>query len=240
MPHNDNNAANVRPHADASHGFHAEHVLLESDEAHEAPVDCERTIASRLELRNRVLRHETVLVAFEDGFMSVKESRRGHKRPEYVLDLRCVDHAPERHRHVATTILGIALLLTGCAAAAGLLASRAAVHDAVGWAALACAAAAPAAWWAFVRRTFESTAFRTRHGRATVLALVAHLGCMRAFRARSRELAELIEHARERDGRDGQQRLRSEMREHYRLAESGVIDASESAAAVRRTLAQFG
>jgi hypothetical protein len=246
VPHNENNRASIparaRPASEPSvdPGFKAEHVLLESEDVHETLTDGTRTISRRFKLRNRVLRAETVLVVFENGLMSIRETRRGQRRPEYSVDLRCLHSLPERTRHVATAVLGIAITLTAVPALIALLATRMTVPDAAFWTALGSIAAAPFAWWAFVRRTEERTQWRTRHGRATVLTLTAHLGCVRDFRATSQELERAIDEVRAGNNRDRQQMLRIEMREHYRLAEIGVLGADESAAAVRRTLAEFG
>lgn len=246
MPHSEKNSPEV-PAGGGSveelaqrRGLRTEHVLLESEDVHETLVDGTRTISRRFKLRNRVLRTETILVIFENGLLSVRETRRGQQLPEYTVDLRCLDSRAARSRRIATTVLGIAVSLTAVPALIALLATRMAIPGIAFWAALGSIAVAPFAWWAFVRRSAERTELQTRHGRATVLTLTSHIGCVRAYRATSRELEHVIAQVHDCNDRDREQMLRAEMREHYRLAEIGVLGADESAAAIRRTLAGFG
>lgn len=220
-------------------GISAEHVFLEGDQMPEAPDDRTRKIRKRVNLRNRLRGAETELVLFDDGYLSVREKRAGRALPERSIDLRYLDPRPLRSRRVAKAALAIALSSIGFSALLGLLAYLSFMPVVTLPLAFGSLVPCSAALWFFARRTEEQATFRTRHGRASVLAVVGSFGCFRAARAVSRALSATIKQIRGRSEQDKQQLLRGEMREHYRLAETGVLSAEACTAAVRRTLAHF-
>jgi hypothetical protein len=91
----------------------------------------------------------------------------------------------------------------------------------------------------YVYRSQEQTVFRTRTGRAPVISLVATLGCFRRCREVVPQLSDAIVAAQDSNSTERQGRLRDEMREHYRLTESGALSREVCAISTQNILAQF-
>jgi hypothetical protein len=87
-------------------------------------------------------------------------------------------------------------------------------------------------------RTRKDVIFVTRNGRAPVIELMATLGSFRTLRKTIPRLIESIEKAPKGEN-NRQKELRSEMREHYRLRECGVLSPSECSQSTQRILRHF-
>jgi len=220
-------------------GIPFEHVLLEGENVLEPEVRRVQTVRRRLVLRNPVRRAHAAFVLFDDGTLSVREQRRGKPQPELTIDLRYLDSRPMVMRRLARRSLGAALLVTSLGLLAGLLAYWRILPFVLGPVAAGCTLAAFVLFYLFVRRRQDRIAFRTLHGRATVLTMVSNFGCFRAYRALTRELAGAIRETRRRNDTEKHHLLRGEIREHYRLTETGVLPVDVCTAAIRRTLAHF-
>jgi hypothetical protein len=77
------------------------------------------------------------------------------------------------------------------------------------------------------------------HGRAVALQLEAGVGAIRRYREMLPDLVGAIEAAGESVSDDTMVYLRSEMREHYRLREAGVLSETECSESTSRILAYF-
>jgi hypothetical protein len=214
-----------------------EHIYLGSDDGYAAP-PC-RTVAERASLVDRLRRAGAELTLYAEGLLEVREQRRGAAREPFRLELHYLDPVPAISRFVARGSLAAA---AGCGAVAALAvaAARLTAQGALLWpAAGAAAIGALASLLIALHRSHERTTFVTLHGRAPVLALTAHLGSVRRFRAFVPVLSRAIEDAADRIGDDTSAFLRAEMREHYRLRKDGVLTQELCAAGTGRILEQF-
>lgn len=222
----------------ARSGIASEHVLLESN----LPIDASersQTIKQRFSLRNRILKIDTDFALFDDDFIGVRETRGAQIRSEHAVDLRYLDARPVVSRHIAKGMLRTAGALAVVALTAGLPAYLAILPGASISVSSVSGVAAIVAFWLFLVRSEERIAFRTRHGRVIVLGMLASFGCIRAARKHARKLTRLITEAQRRSQLDKQDSLRAEVREHYRLAETGRLSREARMAAIRRILARF-
>ena len=217
----------------------SEHIYIGGDEFSAEPGTAARTVLRTLTLDNPV-RHNGVEVAlYEEGYVRIRERRKGAAGQAFLLDLRFVDPVPRIERVVAARSLFTAL---GCAATAGLAGFLLRFDALYVFAApvlgLAMLGVAVAVYLA-VYRSYELTEYRTLHGRAVVLRLFANFGSVKRFRALVPVLSHAIEEAAERIGEDTSAYLRAEMREHYRLRGEGILDNDSCASGTGRILAQF-
>jgi hypothetical protein len=218
-------------------GAGGEHIFMGSDEpVAQAAV---RTVSGRTLLVNRLRRAALELTLYTEGLLEVREQRGGRAREPIRLDLVYLDPVPAISRFVARRTLLVAVALTAGALAAGAAARVDALRAAAWPIAAAAAIGALLTLLLALHRSQEKTTFMTIHGRAPVLALTAHFGSIRRFRAFVPILSRAIEDAAERIGDDTAAFLRAEMREHYRLRGEGVLTQDTCAASTGRILAQF-
>ena len=215
----------------------SEHILLEGDG--EPAASGPLTESRRIALGDAVRGVETTLVLYAEGYLKIRESRRGKRTKSHRLDLRYVDPVPTIERHVPKRVGLAALACAGLAALAGLIGLIDAVSAVAVPVAAALTAAAAIALAVFFHGIHERMVFVTQHGRAPVLALSAGLGVIRRYRALLPALSRAIEDAGEDIGHDTKNYLRSEMREHYRLRSDGVLSDSICSDSTGRILAQF-
>ena len=217
----------------------SEHILLESANPEPEPAARGGALRLRLTLNNRIRRLRTEVRLYEEGYLGICEQRAGYGDPELRLALRHLDPSPALSRRVAKTALGVALssiVLASLMAGLAYLSVTPAITLSAAAAALLMAALAATV---SAYRTEEQVQFFTRHGRIAVVKLVASYGCFRACRALVPQLVAAIREAASRAGGDRNGRLRAEVREHYRLRESGVLTADECMSAVQRILDRF-
>jgi hypothetical protein len=217
-----------------------EHILLTGDEpAPELIVAQARQVRARLVLNDRVRRTRTELRLYDQGYLGVFETRAGTVGPERRFDLRHLDAKPLLTRRVARKSARATLCLVLLALAAGMLAWASVLPQVTIPAAAAATLAAAMAAGLYINRTLERVQFVTRHGRTVALMLVACCGCRRAFRALVPRLVAAIHDAAQLTEGDRTDRLRAEVREHYRLHDAGVLTRDDCAVAVQRILACF-
>jgi hypothetical protein len=217
----------------------SEHIYIGGDEFSGEPGTSARTLRETIAVANPV-RHTGVALAFYDeGYVRITTSFKRNDDEPFLLDLRFIDPIPRIERVVAARSLYTAL---GSAAVAGLAAFLLrfdALYVFVAPLLGAAVVAAAVALYTAIYRSYELIEYRTLHGRAVVLRLVANFGAMKKFRSLIPALSHSIEEATERIGADTSAYLRAEMREHYRLRGDGILDNDTCAAGTGRILAQF-
>jgi hypothetical protein len=217
----------------------SEHIYIGGDEFSTEPGVAARTVRATRRLENPVRRRGVEVTLFDEGFVRITELSGRNAGTPFLLDLRFVDPVPRIERVFAARSFLIALGCAATAALAGFLLRFDALYvfalPALGAALLGAAVAL----YFGVYRSYETTEFRTLHGRVVVLKLLANFGSIKRFRAFVPMLSEAIEEAAERIGADTSAYLRAEMREHYRLRGDGVLDSDTCAAGTGRILAQF-
>jgi hypothetical protein len=215
-----------------------EHIYLADDS--DVGVAAEpKTVAESFELRDRLRRVVTEITLYQEGFLRVEETRGGKRLYAHRLDLRYLDPMPTLKSYYPKRWLKIAAACGATGALAGLLASFAALRAFLLPAAVLAGLAALATLLVFVYFSHEKIVFRTRHGRAAALKLIAGLGCMRRFRAALPALVHAIQEAEEELDEDTAIFLRAEMREHYRLRGEGVLSERECGDGTGRILTHF-
>jgi hypothetical protein len=217
-----------------------EHILLESPDPEPAIfADRGGTLRTCLTLHNRVRRVRTEIRLYEEGYVGICEPRNGYEDAEQRFELSHIDPRPALSWRVAKKARAAALYSVVAAALMGGLAYASVAPAVTVPAAAAALATAALAATLFVYRTEERVEFLTRHGRITVLTLVASCGCFRTCRRLVPQLVAAMREAASRGG-DKSARLRAEVREHYRLRDCGVLSTGDCIKAVRRILEGFG
>lgn len=217
----------------------AEHILLEGDElAVEFDASRSANPQQHFHIVNRSHALQTEMILFDGGWLSVRQHKRNKPGEARMLNLAFLDPNPVVQRYFAkrTLITSAALALAGLISAALVYYSVLIVVTIPAMILLLTAAAVAFAACAY--RTRKDVVFVTRHGRAPVIRLMATLGSFRALRRIEPQLSEEIRKAAT-TGIDEQRMLRSEMREHYRLAECGVLSQEDCAASTQRILTHF-
>jgi hypothetical protein len=220
-------------------GMTSEHVVLSGDELIAPERARSAAVKRRLRLRNRATGTETVLRIYRDGHLSAIESRRGGAGPERVVDLRFLEPSPRLSRSVARTALRTVLGCLAAGTASAICAFFSILPLVSGSAAGLLLTGAVAASFVYVRRSRERIEFRTLHGGAVVLTLIANIGSVRAHRKAVPKIVAAIREAHRLGPANKQTRLREEMREHYRLASAGIITDQACAMATRKILERF-
>lgn len=217
----------------------AEEILLEGDEldfAFDAPKSGEPQQHFHIVNRSHALQTEMIL--FEGGWLSLRQHKRSKPGEAQMINLSFLDPKPNVTRYFAkrTLQLSAALSVAGIVSAALVFYSVLIVVTIP--AMILFFTGAAIAFAACAYRTRKDVVFVTRHGRASVIKLMATLGSFRALRKIQPRLTEEIEKASE-PAPDMQKNLRSEMREHYRLRECGVLTQSICAESTQRILRRF-
>ena len=216
------------------------HIVLESPEEQErsAP-EQPRNIAAEYELNSRLAATRVRLALYEEGFLAVR-TRYGNKpETKLVLDLRHIDPKPMVSRITARRTGHFCLWSVGLSGLLGLLGSLGVMPTAFFSAALAMTAGAAFFAWLFLCRTGERVSFRTANGSAEVLTLFGTVGTIRELRRIVPALAASIRSARELGATEKRLYLRREIREHYRLAQAGIISDDDCSTCTRRILSNF-
>lgn len=230
------------PTVATAHGMVAEHVCLESDETEVPDVRAARKIQANVRLTSRVRGGSIALDIFDYYYLAVRTTRRRSAPTQFALDLRFIDPATERVRRIPWRWLQSAFGLTAVSALAV-------------W----FLGSSPVPWWQHawlsavallltgtvcavllcVYRTTETLAFYSLTGRARLLEFTGGLGTFRAVRAFETKLAAHIRAAVAARGNSKAQRLRGEMREHYRLQELAVLSEQEYEESKARILRSY-
>jgi len=193
-----------------------------------------------LEFRSRLRPRAFLLEVIDYYFLSVRIWRARALESEYVLDLRFIDVEPRRSRHIAWRWIGATLSLAALLTLAlwwdfhsssmpWSLSERLAAYAIV-------LALTLVAGLVSLFRTTESWALRSLHGRAEVLECTGGLGTLRAIRPFAAKLVAHVRLATAARRPSKSEHLRDEMREHFRLKESGVLNGEAYEASKMRIL----
>jgi hypothetical protein len=216
----------------------SEHILLESDERKVPHPRCSRKVHARIQLQSRLRRGSLQLELIDYYYLVVRSYRSHSVASEYTLDLRFADSSLAMSRHFASRWFMAALLL---GVLAGAIAFRIASSAApAGWL-VACgivSAMAVAAAIVCVYRTTETIAMYSAHGRAKLFQFTSGFGAQKGFRLFTNKLAAHIKLAIAARRPMRSEHLRDEMREHFRLRETGVLSVEEYEASKARILAE--
>ena len=211
-----------------------EHILIESDDV---DIDVTHTPPQipqqRFLIKNRSHALETELTLFEGGWISVRQHRRSRPGEARLIHLQHVDPTPEVSRYVARRSMQATIGLSILGIGSGILVYFSQYLTITVPATLALIFAACA------YRTQKRVTFYTRHGRAPIIELLGTLGSFRELRRIVPKLGEAIAEAAESAPKERTRLLRSEMREHYRLRESGIISEEVCGVCTQRILNQF-
>ena len=218
----------------------AEHILIEAEhDEDEAALTQPRVPQKRFVIKNRAHALESELTLFEGGWLSLRERRSNKPGEAQLLNLRFLDSRPQIYRHVARRTLYATAALSSLGLIAGCFAYFSVLLSVMVPSSIALLFASGVTFAACGYRTQKRVVFCTRHGRAPVLRLLGTIGAFRTLRRIVPEISQVIEEAgRSRTG-ERVHELRSEMREHYRLRESGIIDQEACAESTQRILSHF-
>jgi hypothetical protein len=218
----------------------SEHIFLEAPEL-EPAFEADRATALRASFafHNRMRRVRTEIRLYDEGYLGIRERGAGRDPAEWRVALRHLDPRPVLSCRMVTPVRNTMLCSS---AAAALLAGLAYVGVAsaimLSLAAAALVVASLSAAVFFYRRE-ERVQFVTRHGRVTVVELVANVGCIRACRAVVPQLVAAIKNATKGENGNDKTVLRAELREHYRLRDGGVLSTADCIGAIQRILSRF-
>jgi hypothetical protein len=197
------------------------------------------TVVERFDLTSLFRGTRTRLTLYKEGLLAVRTELGGVRRKERMLDLRYLDPRPSVSRVVAVHLLypaggaaALAVLLVGLAGLGALSPTACLVP------AFVLGLVAGIVTWRFLYQTGERAVFRTARGHAEVLELFGAIGEIATLRRVVPAIVTGIRAAAE-PRVDTQTYLREEMREHYRLAETGVISADECSTCTQRILHEF-
>lgn len=173
-------------------------------------------------------------------YLVVRSYRAGVVAAEYVLDLRFVEASLPVSRHFASRWL---LCAPAFLALAGAIAFwRDAPAASGGWLAATgiVLGIAIAATVIGLYRTTETVSMCSVHGRARVFEFTSGLGLKKSIEPFTKKLVAHIKFATAARRPLKSEHLRDEMREHFRLRESGVLSAEDYESSKTRILAEHG
>jgi len=228
----------VTPVQEIADGLPAEHIYI-GDEASDSAGE-PTTVSKQFRFANWVRGVRTEITFFEEGFVKVREFRRGRLNKDHVLELRFLNLEPSSSRIIALPMLWTALGLSGVAAVASLFSTWSSLGQYFYPAAVLCATAAAIAFLMFVYRSSESFSFYTASGDAEVLTLRSNFGCLRRCRALMPQITSAIRKAISDTKLDEETYLRAETQAHYRLRETGVITRKACSDGISLILSKFG
>lgn len=217
----------------------SEHIFMGSDDA---DLDLEKVRSGspqqHFHIVNRAHALQTEMILFDGGWLSLRQHRSGKPGEAKMINLRYLDPRPQVRRYFAKRSFVLSIALAAAAVVATLLALFSIQLVVTMPAALLLLTGSAIAFAACAYNTRKTVVFMTRHGRAPVVSLMATLGSFRAMRMIVPKLIEAIDQAADHEP-EGNKRLRSEMREHYRLRECGVLSQAVCTRSTQRILDHF-
>lgn len=215
----------------------SEHIVI-ADELADHSIEPTRVCDEEM-IHNRIKGTCVEFMFYDEGFLRVRETRKGAAPREHLLELRFLSPDPLSRRNHAIPFLWAALALAlGASAAAFLL--PATDYAQFGLSATAgLATLAIVALLLFIHRSEVKFRFVTASGRAGVLTLTGSFGCIRRMRAVVGAIRQAIRVARQGTVADDADYLRAEMKAHYKLAETGVITRKQCTDGTTLILSKF-
>lgn len=227
----------VNPVHEIADALPAEHIYI-GDEAEDSAGE-PTTVSRRYRFVNWVKGVQTELTFFEEGFLKVRQFRRGILCKDHILELRFLNLEPTTSRIVSWPFLWTALGLGGISAATALIASLAAPQYLIP-ASVLSGTGAIVTLLLFLYKSSESFSFYTASGVAEVLTLRSNLGCFRRCRKAVPMVTAAIRDAVAGSTLDQETYLRAETQAHYRLRETGVITRRACSTGISLILTKFG
>ena len=221
----------------------SEHIVLESSDELRVPhLKSARRTHARVLIRSGLRRHTLELSLFDYYFLGVRTKRALSNALEYVVDLRLVDPSLRLTRHVAwrwlAVTLGLAILFGVSVWYIGSSSEPWSQHRLIPVSAVLLVLAGVAGFICAYRTT-ETLALYSVHGRARLLQFTGGLGTFRRMRQFTGKLAAHLRIATQCKGSKAEQ-LRRELREHFRLKETGLLSEEDYEASKLRILRQHG
>jgi hypothetical protein len=198
-----------------------------------------REISQELELRDMIRGRTCRICLYTEGLADVEVESRAQPRTHERFNLRFLHPTPQISRHCPVLLLKIAGGFAGLTVIAALLKVFGVFEVYTLYTAIACGVASIASFAVAYYRTHQKFVFKTLHGRAEALRLVAGFGT--GFRARKvlpRLTQAIAAFSGTSDG-DNADYLRAEMHEHYRLRKENILTAEECSDATSRLLNKF-
>jgi len=221
-------------------GIEAEEILIATDEPDfHTPPSLSQQSRLRIELHNRAHARYTEVTLFEGDWLSIRHHSRSKAGHAQLINLKFVDPTPNVQKYLAKKSLGLAAGFATLGIVNSLLALFS-IWQNVTIVTAACAFVGMlVAFAVFMYRTQERFVFHTRNGRAPVILLLATLGSFRKCRRFIPQLSDAINDAQAHEKKIKEQLLREEMREHYRLTETGVLSKDVCSTSTQKILDQF-
>jgi hypothetical protein len=198
-----------------------------------------REISDEFVVRDALRGRRTSVRLFTEGWADIEVKCRGQSSSHRRFNLSFLDPVPMTSRSYPSLLLKIS---GGLAALAG-IAALGLIFDAYAAyalrATLAGGVASLAALFVVFYRSHQKIVFRTLHGRADAIRLQAGLGTGYRLRWRLPRIVNAIAAASGSSDEDIATYLRSEMREHYRLRNEGVLSEDECSASTGKILSEF-
>jgi len=204
-----------------------EHILLESDEREIPNPRSSRRRHGSIVVRSRLRRRSLDLEVIDYYFLVVRLHRGRSFVSEYVLDLRFVAPSLQFARRIAWRWALATLVMGGLAVAIALRIDTSASPEEWLKACAAVSGMTLVAGIVFSYRTIETVRLFSAHGRARLLEFTTGLGAIRALQPFAVKLAAHIRIAEEARRSSRSEHLRDEMREHFRLHQTGVLSTEE-------------
>ena len=180
------------------------------------------------------------LTFYGEGYLQVRETRKGRQNRELMLELLYLDAKPNHVKNTARGFLWAALGTGLIALLTSMILPMTALAQYVVPATISVATVATILLLLFVYRTEEVFRFRTASGKAVVLKLSSSFGCIRKMRSIVKEISRAIEASSSRIRVRDVNYLRAEMKAHYKLAETGVITREACSDGTSLILSKFG
>jgi hypothetical protein len=217
-----------------------EHILLESEVREVPQPGRARKIHATLHCYDRLRRRGLELAIIDYYYLAVRTGRNG-SLSEYVLDLRFIDRSLALRKHYPWRCAAVAVAL---AMASGFGIWRIGSSTVSWWQhpwlpmCAALFALTACACLVCVWRLTETLVLHSVRGRATLLEYTGRLGTLRTVHKFRPKLAAHIQLAIAARRSSEAEHLRDEMREHFRLRETGVLSQEQYDASKARILAQ--
>lgn len=227
----------VQPVQASPDGMPAEHIYIGDDAPQ--PVAEPVLISKRFRLANWVKGMRTEIIFFAEGFIKIREFKRGKLSKDHLLELRFLNLEPATSRIVALPFFWAAVSLAAIATLTQVLSVADALAAHLNIAFVLAATAATVALLLFIYRSSESFSFYTNSGDAEVLTLRSNIGCIHRCRDIVPQITGAIREATDGDDLHEEAYLRAETQAHYRLHESGVITREACSDGISLILSKF-
>ena len=215
-----------------------EHIYIGDEIADQS---IEPTNMSRQDtITNRVNGTFTELTFYEEGFLKVREIRKGKTNKKKMLELHFLDPSPISTRHTATAFLWSSLGFGLLALVGSFVLPMTGLSQYAFSVTTIVATLAVLSLLFFVYRSEVKHQFLTANGQAIVLTLTGSFGCIRRMQAIANNVRKAIADTSDKTDTHDARDLRAEIQAHYKLAETGVITREACSNGTLLILSKFG